>query len=92
MGLPEAQITIATIIWGDDTIPSAAEWGEGMGDAAHDDQSGDRSTVDAYLLGLRLRDGVALTIPILAKTLPRLRYMAHRRRGTGPWTCRVAFG
>lgn len=57
-------------------VPSAAEWDEGLGDADHDDQSGDRSTVDAYLLGLCLRDGVAQTILILSKTLPRLRYMA----------------
>lgn len=56
--------------------PSAAIWNEGLGDAASDDRSWDRSTVDAYLLGLCLRDGVAQTIPILAKTLPRLRYMA----------------
>lgn len=56
--------------------PSAAVWDKGLGDAANDDRSRDRSTVDAYLLGLCLRDGVAQTIPILTKTLPRLRYMA----------------
>lgn len=56
--------------------PSAAAWNDGLGDAANDDRSLNRSTVDAYLLALCLRDGVAQTIPILAKTLPRLRYMA----------------
>lgn len=56
--------------------PSAAIWSEGLGDAANDDLSWDRSTVDAYLLGLCLRDGVAQTVPILAKILPRLRYLA----------------
>ncbi|MFN3171238.1 MAG: hypothetical protein ACE37E_11155 [Hyphomicrobiales bacterium] len=56
--------------------PSAAIWDEGLGDAANDDRSWDRSTVDAYLLGLCLRDGVAQTVSILAKTLPRLRYLA----------------
>lgn len=56
--------------------PSVEVWDEGLGDAANDDRSRDRSTVDAYLLGLCLRDGVAQTVSILAKTLPRLRYMA----------------
>lgn len=56
--------------------PSAAAWNNGLGDAAIEDRSLSRSTVDAYLLGLCLRDGVEETIPILAKTLPRLRYMA----------------
>jgi len=56
--------------------PSAAIWNESLGDTANGDRSGDRSTVDAYLVGLCLRDGVAETIPLLAKTLPRLRYMA----------------
>ncbi|MGR3481666.1 GAP1-N1 domain-containing protein [Salipiger marinus] len=56
--------------------PSAAAWNESLGDASNDDRSPDRSTVDAFLLGLCLRDGVAQTIPILAQTLPRLRYMA----------------
>ncbi|WP_018632651.1 GAP1-N1 domain-containing protein [Neomegalonema perideroedes] len=64
--------------------PSAAVWDKGLGDAANDDRSQDRSTVDAYLLGLCLRDGVAQTIPILAKTLPRLRYMAvHNMLSSG---------
>jgi hypothetical protein len=58
--------------------PSAAVWSEGLGDAAYDDRSWARSTVDAYLLVLCLRDGIALTVPILANTLPRLRYMAVR--------------
>ena len=56
--------------------PSAATWNEGLGDSANDDRSLERSTVDAYLFGLCLRDGVAQTVPILAKILPRLRYMA----------------
>jgi hypothetical protein len=56
--------------------PTAALWIEGLGDASIDDQSWDRSTVDAYLLVLCLRDGIAQTIPTLIKTLPRLRYMA----------------
>lgn len=56
--------------------PSAAVWCNGLGDAANDDRSRARSTVDAYLFVLCLRDGIALTIPILAKTLPRIRYMA----------------
>ncbi|WP_299950235.1 hypothetical protein [uncultured Ruegeria sp.] len=56
--------------------PSAAIWSEGLGDAAVDDRSWARSTVDAYLLLLCLRDGIAQTIPILTKTLPRIRYMA----------------
>ena len=50
--------------------PSAAKWNKVFGDAANDDRSLGRSTVDAYLLGLCLRDGVAQTVPILAKTLP----------------------
>jgi hypothetical protein len=56
--------------------PSATVWDEGLGDAADDDLSLDRSTVDAYLLALCLRDGIAQRVPILVKTLPRLRYMA----------------
>lgn len=56
--------------------PSAAVWDESLGDAADDDLSWGRSTVDAYLLALCLRDGVAQRVPILVKTLPRLRYMA----------------
>lgn len=56
--------------------PSAAVWYNGLGDAANDDRSGARSTVDAYLFVLCLRDGIALTVPIVAETLPRLRYMA----------------
>ena len=56
--------------------PSAAVWDEGLGDTADDDLSWSRSTVDAYLLVLCLRDGVAQSVPILVKTLPRLRYMA----------------
>lgn len=56
--------------------PSAAVWDEGLGDAASDDRSWDRSTVDAYLLAVCLRDGVAQTVAILAKILLRLRYMA----------------
>lgn len=59
-----------------DGSPSAEKWDEGLGDAADDDHSRGRSTVDAYLIGLCLRDGVAQTVPILAKILPRLRYMA----------------
>lgn len=55
---------------------SAAEWNEALGDAAIEDRSKHRSTIESYLLCLCLRDGVAQTIPILAKTLPRLRYMA----------------
>lgn len=56
--------------------PSATVWDEGLGDTADDDLSWDRSTVDAYLLALCLRDGIAQRVPILVKTLPRLRYMA----------------
>ena len=56
--------------------PPAASWIEGLGEPANDDRSWDRSTVDAYLFGLCLRDGVAQTVPILAKILPRLRHMA----------------
>lgn len=55
--------------------PSAAAWSEVLSDAVIDDRSCSRSTVDAYLFRLCLRDGVAKTIPILARTLPRLRYM-----------------
>lgn len=56
--------------------PSAIIWSERLGDVANEDQSGDRSTVDAYLLALCLRDGITQTVPILARTVPRLRYMA----------------
>lgn len=56
--------------------PSATVWDDGLGDTADDDLSLGRSTVDAYLLALCLRDGVAQRVPILVKTLPRLRFMA----------------
>ncbi|SPF81495.1 hypothetical protein [Pseudoprimorskyibacter insulae] len=56
--------------------PSATVWDEGLGDKVDDDLSWSRSTVDAYLLALCLRDEVAQRVPILVKTLPRLRYMA----------------
>jgi hypothetical protein len=56
--------------------PSAVTWKKALGDARNDDRSWDRSTVDAYLFVLCLRDGLAQTVPILAETLPRLRYMA----------------
>ena len=56
--------------------PPATVWDEGLGDTADDDLSWGRSTVDAYLLVLSLRDGVAQSVPILVKALPRLRYMA----------------
>ena len=56
--------------------PPAAIWIDSLGDAASDDWSWDRSTVDAYLLVLCIRDGIGQTVPILAETLPRLRYMA----------------
>ena len=47
--------------------PSAAIWNEVLGASASDARSWDRSTVDAYLFGLCLRDGVSQTVPILAK-------------------------
>ncbi len=59
-----------------DCSPSAATWSDGLGDTVNDDRSWARSTVDAYLLVMCLRDGVAQTVPILTKILPRLRHMA----------------
>ena len=56
--------------------PPATVWFDVLGDALEGDVSQDRSTIDAFLVALCLRDGVAGTITIILKTLPRLRFMA----------------